>query len=293
MYKGRYFALAGILCSAALGGIAACESSGETGATGAGGSTTAGAGGAAAVKTTELRVAQLSPSIEAVDFCLRREGDATFNGPYLSAQLNEPAGLLYGKVTKYVIIPEGTYTVRFVPAGQAKCDPALNGAVDVASLKLETGKRYTAAAMGQIAPQDPNVQPFSVKLYADRTSIAAGKVSLTFIHASPDAPKVDVGLGTGADFKPIFTDVAFGEKGQAEGKSYFEADPMEANILTIRPSGTTTDVLMIQGFALPAGTIATTYAIGDVSGAPKPLAGLVCFDSDKPEGNFTKCTMTP
>jgi hypothetical protein len=275
----------------------------KEGTTGAGGAdattttttTTTGAGGGAGgeAQNVEVRIAHLSPDAPAVDFCLKREGQDSFQGPMLKNTLKEAGGLTYGQVTRYFPLREGDYTVRLVAPGAGQCEAALTGTTDVNDVEFDAGDRSTIAALGQLNPSAAATKKFTVKPFTEQTTAPAQKARLTFIHASPDAPEVDFGTGSGADFRRLFSSVEFGEQGEAEGKPYREIDPLTGATLSVRPSDGATDLLVIPGVDLPAGGIATIFAIGNVSGQPAKLAALVCLHQEQPAGALSRCSIKP
>lgn len=60
--------------------------------------------------------------------------------------------------------------------------------------------------------------------------------------------------------------------------------------MSARPSGTSTDALVVPGVSVPAGDIASVFAIGQLA-EPQPLAALVCVDNAAPTGALSSCTV--
>jgi hypothetical protein len=259
------------------------------GGAGQGGAGQGGAGGGGQEQAM-VRVAHLSPDAPPVDFCVKEAAAAGFTGPVMKGLLMKDAGLAYAEVTQYLPLAAGTYTVRLVAPGQASCDKGL--VPDVEGLALAGGTSYTAAAIGMLAPTG-DAQAFEVTAWGDDTDVAAGKAKLRFVHASADTPNVDVGTGKGADFTAVFTDVAFGKAGDVGGKAYLETDPLSKVTLSARAHGADTDALVLDGVDLPAGVIATAFAIGNLAGDPQPLKALVCLDNQPGAGGLTTCLTLP
>lgn len=273
---------------AASGGAPGTGAGGAGGeAAGAGGS--GGAGGGAAA-TANVRVAHLSPDAPAVDFCVTADG-TTFVGPVMKS-LGDTDGLAFSEVTQYLPLPVATYTARLVAPNAADCSTSLGGLPDVTGLAVAADGSYTVAAIGMLTPANGE-QPFEVTAYGDDADVAAGKAKLRFIHASPDTPNVDVGVGAGAQFTAVFSNVAFSDAGDVAGKSYLETDPLANVTVSARATGTTTDALVIPGVNLPAGAIATAFAIGKLNGDPSPLKVLVCVDNGDPVQSLTPCSVVP
>jgi hypothetical protein len=165
----------------------------------------------------------------------------------------------------------------------------LGGLPDVTGVAVAASSDYTAAAVGMLTPAGSD-EAFSLKLMADdNTRANPEKAYLRFVHASPDAPAVDVGLGSGSTFTAVWQAVEFGEIGQVSGKGYLETDPIGNATVSARATGTTADALVIPGASLPAGAVATAFAIGNLDGSPKPLKLLLCVDS----AAMSTCSVVP
>ncbi|MEF8841616.1 MAG: DUF4397 domain-containing protein [Haloarculaceae archaeon] len=104
----------------------------------------------------------------------------------------------FGDVTDYLSLEPDTYRVAITAAD----DPdtvAFEGAVSV-----EAGSDYTLAAIGELSEET-----FRPKLLVDEGGVEPGEVGVRVLHASPDAPNVDV---TTADSRvTIVDDLPFGD----------------------------------------------------------------------------------
>lgn len=249
-----------------------------------GGENEGGAGGAP-VENAQVRVAHLSPDAPAVDFCLIPEGGDPV-GPVLEGA-GADDGLAYPNVTGYLPVPAGTYGVRLLGADAASCDDDL-GIPDFTGIAVTADTNYTVAATGLVTPTN-NDEAFDLKAYVDNLEVAADKISVRFIHLSPDTPNVDVGLGAGQQFTPLFTNVAYGDVGQAGGEDYLEAGPLNDVTISARATGSTADALVLNGVDIPAGAVVTAFAIGNLDGTPAPLKALVCVDN----ANTPTCNVLP
>lgn len=258
--------------------------SGGSGGTGGGATTTTGTGGGTTTTTGtggganegQLRVAHLSPGTPAVDICVLPEaGDPV--GPVLKS-LGDADGLKFPEVTGYLPLPAGTYGARIVAPGAADCSKALADLPDIKGIVVEAGGVYTAAATGVLLEPGAGDKPFAVELYQDDLTVVADKIRVRFIHASPDTPAVDVGLGKGDMFTAVWTNVAFPDIGMVGGKPYLETAPLSAATLSARASGTNADALVLEGVTIPAGEVVTVFAIGNLDGMPEKLAVRACFD---------------
>ena len=98
----------------------------------------------------------------------------------------------------------------------------------------------------------------TLTLFAGAAFANGGKnAKVRFVHASPDAPAVDIAVKNGP---VLFTNVAF--------KGVGEYLPVGAGTydLEVRLAGTSTVVLPLNGIALQAGKIYTVFARGFVGG---------------------------
>jgi hypothetical protein len=223
-----------------------------------------------------LRVAHLSPDAPPVDVCL--DPGTGFVGPVLKAA-GDTNGLAYAEVTTYVEVAAATYTARIVAPNAADCMNALGSLPDVTGIAAAPNTDYTVAALGMLTPAASD-EAFRIKVFVDDNAPTNGdKGYVRFIHASPDTPAVDVGTGSGDSFTAIWTNVEFENAGPVEGENYLETDPLNDVTVSARASGADSDALVIRGVDLPAGAVATAFAIGNLDADPKPLNVLLCVDS--------------
>jgi hypothetical protein len=193
---------------------------------------------AAAQSQARVRVVHASPDAPAVDVLV--DGNAAFKNAAFKG------------ITDYASLDAGSYGVKVVPAG------AMEPAVIDADLDLMAGKDYTVVAVGKLDAIEPLV------LMDNNAAPAAGKAHVRFVHASPDAPAVDVAVADGGPV--LFSNVAF--KGSGD---YL---PVDANSydLEVRLAGTETVALAVPGVKLEAGKVYTVFAMGLAGGNPALVA---------------------
>jgi hypothetical protein len=123
--------------------------------------------------------------------------------------------------------------------------------------------------------------------------VSTGKAKLRFIHASPGTPAVDVGLGTGASFAKVFSNVSFGNvavHAPLDAAGFVETMPVTSPVAA-RLAGQATDALVVPSVTLGANAIATAFAIGGKTGAStNPLGVLICVDNGPASGLLATCT---
>ena len=186
-----------------------------------------------------VRVIHASPDAPAVDVWV--DGAKAFSDASFKA------------ATAYAPLTAGEHKVQVVPAGQT--EPAV---ID-ATLTLAEGKDYSVAAVGLLADIEPLV------LEDNNAAPAAGKAHVRFVHASPDAPAVDIAVTGGP---VLFSNVPF--------KGVGDYTPVDAGTydLEVRVAGTDTVVLPLPGVKLDAGTVYTAWAMGLAAGEPALTAVL-------------------
>jgi hypothetical protein len=183
-----------------------------------------------------VRAVHASPDAPAVDI-LVNDGVAFANAPFKG-------------ITDYATLDSGTYNIKVVPTG------ATEPVVIEADLALE-GNDYTIVALGKLADIEPLV------LIDNNSAPAAGKAHVRFVHASPDAPAVDIAVKGGP---VLFSNIAFKEIGD-----YLPVDAGTYD-LEVRLAGTETVALDVPGLALQAGTVYTVFAMGLAGGEPALMA---------------------
>lgn len=250
-------------------------------------------GGCAEVQSTDtrpmarVRVAHLSPDAPAVDFCLAATGSDAFIGPVL-AGAGGLTGLRYAHATKYFDVPADSYQVRLVAPSAADCANSLGGLPDVGPFELASDRASTIAATGKLAHGE--AAPFALIAYNDELAPDPAAARLRFIHASPGTGAVDVGLGGGAVFEPVFSNLSYGQTASHD-HGYVRTAPLTGAELSARPSGAPRDALAIKPIDLPAGAVATAFAIGELTNNDAPLRVLLCNDGGAPHQLETECAV--
>jgi hypothetical protein len=119
---------------------------------------------------SRVRVVHASPDAPAVDVWIN-DSRAIENAPFKG-------------ITDYAALEMGTYNIKVVPNG------ATEPVVIEADLTLEA-QDYTIVALGTLE----NIEP--LVLIDNNSAPAAGKAHVRFVHASPDAPAVDIAVKGG------------------------------------------------------------------------------------------------
>jgi hypothetical protein len=180
-----------------------------------------------------VRVVHASPDAPAVDVWVNGSvafSDAPFEG-----------------ITDYASLDAGSYQVQVTPTG------ATEPVVIDATLDLAGGTDYTVVAVGLLSDIEPLV------LVDNNSAPASGKAHVRFVHASPDAPAVDIAV---TDGPVLFSDIPF--------KGVGDYLPVDAGTydLEARIAGTEDVALSVPGVQLDEGTVYTIFAMGLAGGEP-------------------------
>jgi hypothetical protein len=183
---------------------------------------------ASANDNAKIRVIHASPDAPAVDIWV--------NGERAITDLAFPEG------TDYVELPAGEYRIQVTPAGAGADSVVID-----ATLPLGAGNAYTAMAVGEVAEIEALV------LNDDSGVPADGQAHIRVVHASPDAPAVDIAV-TGGDV--LLSNLEFKEA------SAYTPVPAGSYDLDVRVAGTDTVALQLEDVNLQAGTVYTVVAVG-------------------------------
>ncbi|MFA9424898.1 DUF4397 domain-containing protein [Natronorubrum sp. A-ect3] len=178
-----------------------------------------------------VRVAHLSPDAPNVDVYV--DGDAVLED------------VPYRAVSDYLELAPETYGVMITAAG----DP--DTVVFDDDVEVGDGD-YTIAALGELAEEN---QPFAPAVLEDDLSDPGEDARIRLVHASPDAPAVDVTAGDGETV--LFEDAAFGDAAAVEV-------PPDMYTLEVRPATEDNDGDVVATFDVEpmAGTVYSAFAVG-------------------------------
>jgi LPXTG-motif cell wall-anchored protein len=125
---------------------------------------------------------------------------------------------------------------------------------------------YSVVAVGTLE----NIEP--LVLIDNNSAPALGKAHVRFVHASPDAPAVDIAVTGGP---VLFSNIPF--------KGVGDYLPVDAGTydLEARIAGTETVALSVPGVALENGAVYTIFAMGFADGEPA-LTAVPSMDASYP-----------
>lgn len=179
-------------------------------------------------ETALVRVAHLVPDANEVDVWV--------NGTVV---LEDVA---FGNFSGYLELDEASYDVQVTLANQTT--PFL---IDE-DVTVMGGTNYTIAATGTAAT-------ITASIFVDDLETSSDMAEIRFVHASPDAPPIDITLTDGT---PLFEDIEF-------GASESTAVPEGSYDLQVRVAGTETVVLSYGGVAVSNGTNYSVIALGELT----------------------------
>lgn len=187
------------------------------------------------VAAADVRVIHASPDTPGVDVYVN--GTPGVDAPAL-------ANLQFRQASPYVSLPTGNYNFQVTPNGLSS-PVAIN-----ADAFIDENIDITIAAVGFFS----NIAPLI--LIDDRETIA-GVSKVRFVHASPDAPAVDIFAAGVTD--PIFSNFSF-----TDSSTYLELGPGLYD-LEVRLAGGGATVLTLSGLSLDGGTNYSVFAVGSVA----------------------------
>jgi hypothetical protein len=193
-------------------------------------------------ETANVRVAHMSPNAPNVDVYV--DGSAALEG------------VPFTTVSDYLEVPAGGRQVEITAAGDAEA------VVFEGEVTVEGETDYTVAAIGEIG--DMADQPFEPLVLEDDNSDPGDDTArVRLVHASPDAPAVDVTVSATGD--AIYDGVAFGE-------ATYATVPSNDYTLGVRgdTEGNDGDVVADFDVSLDGGSVYTAFAAGYLSPDDEP-----------------------
>ena len=154
--------------------------------------------------------------------------------------------LAFGSAAGWVALPAGEHQVQVTPTGEAA-----DAAVIDATVELEADMAYEVAALNPVAEITAAIFPVDLAVSEDMENAA-----VRVVHASPDAPAVDVAV-TGGDV--LVENLAF-----PDATDYLMV-PAGSYDLEVRPTGTEDVALALPGVELTAGNAYSVYVIGTLA----------------------------
>lgn len=156
-------------------------------------------------------------------------------------------GASFQSATDYVSVAPGDRKIQVFPASAGgEGEPVLEN-----TLTIGSGKDYSVVALGKLSD-------LSLLVLEDEKG-STEKAGIRAVHASPDAPAVDIAVKGG---DPIISDLSFGN-----ASDYTMVDSGSYD-LEIRPAGSSKSVLDIPNIPVESGQNYTAIAVGFLEGDP-------------------------
>ncbi len=205
------------------------------------------ANGLAQAAPASLRIVQTSPDAPRLDIFI--------NGKKTVSDLS------YQSISTYTNLPGGRYDLKIIPSSQAGAgDPVL----DVPGIDLNDGSVNTLIVAGLFSDKSLSVLPLSDTSWNANT----GTAKVRFIHTSPDAPSIDITVGS---LGKVFSNISFKGVGQ-----YMEVPAGSFN-LKVNPTNNQNQTVLTKTLNFEAGKVYTVYAVGQL--ADRSLNTLVSVDN--------------
>lgn len=127
------------------------------------------------------------------------------------------SNVAFGQLSGPIQVQPGNYTLDIFAATAGTARPAGAPALSAETGPLEAGERYLTVAEGFIS--GTGASALRLAAYKEGFALGTGKAQLRAVHASPDAPEVDIGLSvTGAKIDPVlFGGLSFSQASALEG----------------------------------------------------------------------------
>ena len=153
-----------------------------------------------------------------------------------------------------VQVPPGMYTLDFKATGTPTTAASVN------TPALEAGNIYLGIASGYLSSGPPNFQLIPL---AEELTQGSAQAIVRVVHASPDAPAVDVGTVSGGVVTPVadYVNLAFTESSSSAGTAL----PVGALLIGVAATGTTDPVATFD-ITTSSGLTAFAVAAGSLSG---------------------------
>jgi hypothetical protein len=190
---------------------------------------------ASAASNAHVRVLHGSPDAPQVDVYVN------------NAKVPALSGLSFGDLSSYVAVPGGTYAIKVCATADATVCP-----IDVPSLAVTGGTKYTIAATNVLAS-------IEAKVLVDDPSPVADKTQVRVVHFSADTPAVDVLTQDGAT--KVVDDLAY-----PNATDYLTLPAGSYDLKVCAHSDNTLCPLDPGALDLQAGNSYSVFAIGSLTG---------------------------
>jgi hypothetical protein len=182
----------------------------------------------------------------------------------------------FGKLSGSIQVPPGAYNLDFFAHAAGSARPQGSAAASAMTPSLAAGEQYLAIATGFLAG---GTQKFQLAAFQEGFALDDAKnARIRVIHASPDAPAVDVGVAGQSAISPVVVpNLAFPSATSPEGLSL--APGMTP--LGITPTGQSSSIVARFDVTKTAGLRAFAVAAGALDGSKGEDFRLLLVDTSK------------
>ncbi len=243
-----------------------------------------------------LRLGNVVPSADRVDFCLKLSSKASYADArpvFASAGSSCAWGLEYKSITSLLGFAPDTYDIKAVRAGSSSCDgPA------VAELRSALVVEKQPAAVYLLGD---GRKPPTLRRYVESRPSGVVTSTFRFLHAAPDLGRLDFGITRTAKLPTTMQNVRVKDIGFAETPAQ-SADIDENGYSThqtaggrfpygIAPAGAP-DAQLVVKRKVDTGSSYTFFASGRTDTVDFPLEMWAC-DENKATGILAECSDSP
>ncbi len=168
--------------------------------------------------------------------------------------------LAFGGLSAPIQVSPGSYDVDLFGHTAGSTRPTTTPALSQSTGALAAGESYLVAATGFLAAGA--AQPLRLAAYREAFDRSATDPKLRAVHASPDAPKVDIGLAPHGAINPVlFGGLTFGDASDAMGLTA----PVASLPIGVSPAGQPSSLVARLTVPTAAGQRAFVVAAGAIS----------------------------
>jgi hypothetical protein len=187
-------------------------------------------------------------------------------------------GISFGQLSAPVQVQPGSYTLDFFGHSASGTRPTGAPAASSKTGALAAGERYLAVATGFLADGQNQDSGFHLEAYAEGFALDdAQNARVRVVHASPDAPPVDIGvLNVEKVVQPVLVpDLAFGQSSDLTGLSVSAGTVP----IGVAPAGSDTTVVAAIHTPVTAGMRAFGLAAGALDPSHGQSFRLIAVDT--------------
>ncbi|TNE85614.1 MAG: DUF4397 domain-containing protein [Deltaproteobacteria bacterium] len=165
----------------------------------------------------------------------------------------------FGDISAPVRVPPGSYDLEFYAHTVGSTKPGVSPAAVQSTPELAAGERYLAIATGFLS----DTPAFQLVPIAEGFEGDGSDARLRVVHASPDAPTVDIGTVASGVLTPVadFSGASFGDASAAGGVGL----PTGSYDIGVAAANSTSPLFTFSGLGLVAGDQITAVAAGSVT----------------------------